>query len=75
MYSIKITGSVHNRYHCGRHNYSCDYVLYHLRLGAVTFCRMQCNQCSDMKQGHCHEGLDKELMCEVSFQKDVLHIT
>lgn len=52
---------------------SFNYIMSKFKLDAMTFFRMKSNQFYGMIQDHYQEGLDDELVCRVSFAKDVLH--
>ena len=50
---------------------SFNYILSKLKLDAMTFCSMKSNNFYEMVQDHYQEGLDEQLICKVSFTKDV----
>ena len=50
---------------------SFNYILSKLKLDAMTFCSIKSNFYK-MVQDHYQEGLDEQLICKVSFTKDVL---
>ena len=54
---------------------SLNNMLFQLKLDAMTFCNMKSKNLYEMDQDHHQEGLDEQLMCKVSFAKDVLEST